>query len=128
MLKHLVVAALVLVTFVILPVYGQKSTEVFIPIGKSPGVSGKYSVIGKIRSIDSATRILTISGEDGEHSARITEETKIWLDKSEMKVTSKPGSPADCREGRWCEIKYASDDPTRTGVAEWIKIRVGDSD
>ena len=128
MLKRATVAALVLGAFWIVPLYGQKSTEVYIPIGKSPGVSGKYSVVGNIGSLDEATHILTVSAEDGEHRARITKDTKIWLDRSEARKTNTAGTPADCRPGRLCEIKYVYDGEDRTDEAEWIKIRVSGSD
>ena len=126
MVRRYCAIVLVLCASVMLPAYGQKSTEVFIPIGESPGLSGKYSVIGKIGSFDSETRILTIHGEDGELRIRITDETKIWLDNSAAKKTSKTGSQADCQQGRMCEVKYAYAGKTRTDRAEWIKIRTAD--
>jgi hypothetical protein len=128
MLKRLAVIGLILGAVSIPAIYGQKSTEIFIPIGKSPGLSGKYSAIGEIVSFDNATRILRIRGEEKEHSARVTEETKIWLDKSEIRQTNEVGSPADCQEGRWCEVKYVYDGEIRTEEAEWIKIRLSASD
>jgi len=128
MRKHFAAIVLALGVFMIHPIYGQKSTEVFIPIGKSPGLSGKYSVIGKIVSFDEATRMLTISAEDGEHSARITEKTKMWLDKTAIKKTSQVGSLADCQQGRLCEVKYVYEGKTRKVEAEWIKIGVSTSD
>jgi hypothetical protein len=127
MIKRLIVIGSILGALVGLAVYGQKSTEIYIPIGKSPGVSVKYSLVGKIDSVDRAARSVTIGGEAGKHSARITEKTKIWLDKSEMKRTNESGSLADCQIGRMCEIKFVYKDKTRTDEAEWIKIRVGDS-
>ena len=126
--KRLLASTLALCSIMALPIYGQKSTEIFIPIGKSPGLSGKYSVIGKIVSIGITTRILTISGKDGEHTARITEKTKIWLDRSEAMTGNEGGSVADCRRGRLCEVKYVYEDKTRTDEAEWIKIRVSQYD
>ena len=127
MLKRLCVVGFVLSTVMVLSIYAQKSTEIFIPIGKSPGASGKYSVIGKIDSVDGDTRVVTITGDAGKHSAKITEKTKIWLDKHELTKTNGPGSEADCKIGRRCEIKYAYDGETRTEEAEWIKIRVSSS-
>jgi hypothetical protein len=128
MLKRLALVGLVFSTVVIFPSHAQKSTEIFIPIGKSPGISGKYSVIGYIASFDETTRALTIKVDDVEHAVTITEETEIWLDKSEVQQTNEVGSPADCRQGRLCEMKYVYDGETRTDEAEWLKIRVGESD
>ena len=128
MLKRLALVGLILSTVVICPSHGQKSTEIFIPIGKSPGLSGKYSVIGTIASFDETTQVLTIKVEDVEHTVTITEETQIWLDKSEIRQTNEVGSPTDCQEGRLCEMKYVYDGETRKDEAEWLKIRVSDSD
>ena len=100
MLKRLALVGLILSTVVIFPSHGQKSTEIFIPIGKSPGISGKYSVIGHIATFDETTGELKIKVDGVEHAATITEETKIWLDKSGMQQTNEVGSPADCRQGR----------------------------
>ena len=124
MIGRLTVVGLALSALLAFPAFGQKSTEIFIPIGKSPGLSGKYSVIGTIESFDPVSRMLTIRNESGEHRARITDGTKIWLDQSDAKKTNVQGSSDDCRKDRLCEIKYVYDSETRTADAEWIKIRV----
>jgi len=72
--------------------------------------------------------MLTVRDDSGEHRVRITEATKIWLDRTSIKRTNEGGSRADCKQGRQCEIKYAYDGGTRTDRAEWIKIRVSGSD
>jgi hypothetical protein len=126
MLKRLALVGLILSTVVIFPSHGQKSTEIFIPIGESPGVSGKYSVIGNIASFDETTRVLTIDVDGVEHAVTITEETEIWLDKSGIQQTNEVGSPADCRQGRLCEMKYVYDGEIRQDEAEWLKIRVSE--
>ena len=82
-------------------------------------------MIGDIVSVDAATRTIMVESEDGEeHSARLTDDTQIWLDKSASAAKNEVGSPADCQEGRRCEIKYVYDGGTRTERAEWIKIQV----
>ena len=122
-------AALMIATLLLAPgVYAQKATEQYIPIGKSPGISGTYSYIGKIDHVDPQNRTIVVAGPKGKRTIKITDETKIWLDSSEIGKTNGPGSHADCKRGRLCEIKYAYDGETRTEEAEWIKIRVGDSD
>lgn len=35
---------------------GQQATEMFIPIGQSPGLSSKESVIGTLESVDQGSR------------------------------------------------------------------------
>ena len=32
--------------------HGQRATEMYVPVGQSPGVSGKYTVVGKIETIN----------------------------------------------------------------------------
>ena len=128
MLKRLATVGLAIGILLTVSIYAQKSTEIFVPIGESPGLSGKYSVVGEIRSFDCANRIVTIRNDDGEHSARVTDTTIIWMDGTEIKKTNREGSVTDCRAGRLCEVKYVYDGANRTGDAEWIKIRVSASD
>lgn len=107
------------------PVHAQKATEILIPIGQSPGVSGISSVIGTISSCDQASGTVTISDEKGiTHTATLTEETKIWLDRSALKQGGAAGSVSDCQTGRRGEVKYVYAGETRTERAEWIKIQV----
>ena len=39
----------------------QKMTEQYIPIGQSPGLSGKYTVIGKLQSVNPQERTCTVA-------------------------------------------------------------------
>jgi hypothetical protein len=128
MIKRFVAFGLLLGLVMISVAYGQKATEIYIPIGKSPGLSGKYSVIGEIASFNEDSKTLTIRHDGVEYSAKITEETKIWLDKSEIRQTNEVATPADCQAGRLCEIKYVYDGETRTSKAEWIKIQISRAD
>lgn len=118
---------LLLTAGLMVPAHGQKATEIFIPIGQSPGVSMKTSVIGTIQSFDAATRIIIVQSPDGEHRATITETTKIWLDNSRLGKTNVAASQSDCTPGRRCEIKYVYDGGARTEMAEWIKLGAADS-
>lgn len=104
--------------------HAQRTTEIYIPIGQSPGLSGEYSVLGDIVAYDADSRTLTIRGEDGQLTARLTDTTRIWLDRSEELASNEVGSPADLVEGRYCEVKYVYDGDTRTEQTEWIKVRV----
>jgi hypothetical protein len=96
----------------------------FIPVGQSPGVSGKYTVVGKIKSISAQNQILTIAGSAGTHTATITSRTKIWLDRSTLRLANRSGTFSDCREGQTVEIKYEDPKQMGRGAAEWIKIQV----
>lgn len=103
--------------------HAQKATEMLIPIGESPGVSGISSVIGTIVSCEQASGIVTISTEKEQHTATLTEETKIWLDRSAVKKGGAEGSRSDCQKGRRSEVKYVYEGKTRSARAEWIKIQ-----
>jgi len=106
--------------------YGQKATEIFIPIGQSPGLSNKITVIGTIETIDPRGQTIAIAGPSGSWSATITGRTKIWLDKSKLRLTNEKGTFADLRRGQLVEVKY--EDPEgrskAKGPADWIKVQI----
>lgn len=98
--------------------YAQKATEVFIPIGQSPGLSDKYTYTGNVESINKQNRTIRADGREIE----VTPGTKIWLDRTALKASNSTGSFADLESGRQVEIKYV--DANRKQIAEWIKIKV----
>ena len=102
--------------------HGQKSTEQYIPIGRSPGLSGKYTSIGLLTVVDTRARTITVADTAGPKTLRITDTTRIWLDRSKLKKSSVSGTFADLAKGRRVEVKYAS--PDRRDVAEWVKVEV----
>ena len=102
--------------------YGQKSTEMFIPIGKSPGLSGKVTYMGKIGTVDAETKLITDPA--GDWKATVTAKTQIWLDRSSAKLPNREGTFADLVPGRLVEVKYEGKERKRSGPAEWIKIEV----
>ncbi len=125
MLKHLRMAVAALTLLGGLPcVYAQKATEIFIPVGQSPGLSGKYTSIGKITAIDTANRTITVADSRGSYEVKITEQTQIWLDKSKLKATSQKGGFKDIRKGLLVEVKYQNNQRQVKGPAEWIKMQV----
>jgi len=111
------------ISLLVTPAHAQKATEMFIPIGESPGVTGISSVIGTIASCDQASGIVTISTEAEQHTAMVTEETKIWIDRSAAKKGAAVGARSDCQKGRRSEVKYVYEGKTRSTRAEWIKIQ-----
>lgn len=100
-------------------VCAQQTTERYIPIGESPGVSGAYSYIGEIVAVDMDSHTLTVEDEAGRHTMRVTDATRIWLDRSRQRRAALEGDYEDCEVGRRVEIMHAQDDPM---VAEWIKV------
>ncbi|MGH7253313.1 MAG: hypothetical protein ACREIE_05880 [Nitrospiraceae bacterium] len=101
---------------------GQQATEMFIPIGQSPGLSDKGSVIGTLESVDPGKRIVTISSPSGAQMIGITDRTLIWLDRSQQKQPNQNGAIGDLQKGRKVEIKLRKGEPK--AVAEWIKVQV----
>ncbi len=102
--------------------YAQKETEVFIPLGQSPGVSGKLSVMGRAGTVTAHDSTLTLVLEGGSMTLRMNGQTKIYLDKSKLKLTSTKGSLADIKPGLMIEIKYVDNKPG--GLIEWIKVQL----
>lgn len=100
-------------------VFGQQTTEQYIPIGQSPGVSNKYSYIGSIVAVDRDTNTLTVQTDRGTKTIRVLPKTRIWLDRSKAKRTNIAASYSDCEVGRKVEVMYDHDDHD---VADWIKI------
>jgi hypothetical protein len=120
--------SLTLALFVLLgsagSVSAQRMTEQYIPIGRSPGVSGtKYALLGTIDSVSLARKTLRITGPQGPVTVTFTDSTKIWIDRSAHGESAQVGSPADLTVGRRIEVKFVSE-ATRT-VADWIKVPGG---
>ena len=107
-----------------LSAWAQKSNEIFIPIGQSPGLSGKFTLIARVVSADPAAGTLTVADATGAAvTVSTTAKTTVWLDRSKLQLRNRTGTLADCRRDLSVEIKYRDNDP-RTGVAEWIKVQV----
>jgi hypothetical protein len=125
MLKHFKIAVVAIALFWVTPnVYGQKATEIFIPVGKSPGLSGKYTSIGKITAIDTLNRTITVADSSESYNVKITERTQIWLDKSKLKLTNQKGAFADLRKELLVEVKYEENQRQDKSSAEWIKVQI----
>jgi hypothetical protein len=106
--------------------HGQKATEIFIPIGQSPGLSNKISIIGTIEAVDARAQTIVVAGPSGSWSATITDRTKIWLDKSKLRLSNQEGTLTDLRKGLLAEVKY-EEAGVRKGPADWIKVQITES-
>jgi hypothetical protein len=111
-----------LIVSVAAPAYPQKATEQFIPLGQSPGASGKLTWIGEIVGTDTRERTLTIGEAQGQHTVKISDKTRIFLDRSKLKQTNLTGTFADLQKGRRVEVKYAGKEPTP--AADWVKVEI----
>jgi hypothetical protein len=105
-----------------LDAFGQEATEIYIPIGQSPGLSNKTSLIGTLESVDPGKRMVTVSGPSGTRTVGITDQTQIWLDRSPQKLPNQKGAIGDLQQGRNVEIKLRKGEPK--AVAEWIKVQI----
>jgi len=103
----------------------QEMTEQYIPIGQSPGLSGKYTVIGKLQSVNAKEQTCTVAGTTGALNVKITARTKIWLDRSKLQQPNLQGTLADLRPGATVEVKPEGHlRGVSSGPAEWIKVDV----
>ena len=106
----------------------QMVTEQYIPIGQSPGLSGKHTVIGKLQSVNPQEKTCTVAGTTGALNVRITERTKIWLDRSKLRQPNLTGTLADLRPGATVEVKpEGHQGGVSSAPAEWIKVQVAAS-
>ena len=101
----------------------QMATEQYIPIGKSPGLSVSHSDVGHIRNFDSASRTLSLEAGGEIRQVRITNDTRIWLDRSGVKHSNLVGQTSDLATGSRVEVSYV--DPARRQSAHWVKVEVG---
>ena len=122
MSKHLTIIGIIcLLVFGAFAAHAEKSTELYIPIGESPGLSGEYTVLGKIEQVNLQSRTLRMSAASGSYTVKLTKGTSIYLDRSKMKATNTYGTLADCKAGDTVEVKF--EDNSRNKPIEWIKVQ-----
>lgn len=122
MLKHITIAATIFILiFGAFSVQAEKSTEMFIPTGQSPGLSGEYTVMGKIDQVNTRDQSIRMSGASGSYTVRMTKHTFIYLDRSKKQLPNSYGTLADCKAGDMVEVKFV--DNSRSKPIEWIKVQ-----
>jgi len=99
----------------------QELTERYIPIGKSPGLSGKHTSIGTVDTVNVQGGTLISANSSGVTSVKVDKNTRIWLDRSKQGLTNLKCSLGECRRGQIVEVKFRNNDRAN-GVAEWIKV------
>lgn len=104
--------------------HGQQATEMYLPLGQSPGLSGKVTIIGTVETINAQNRTIAIAGSSGTWSAEITERTKIWLDRSKTRLPNQAGTFADLGKGLTVEVKFEGSERKSQGPADWIKVQL----
>ena len=118
-LRRMAVAALAVCAFGAPFANAQQTTEQYIPIGQSPGVSGTYSYVGRIIAVDSGRQTISVDDRRGVHLIKVVESTSIWFDRSKSNRQNRVASYSDCRVGAKVEVMYEPGDRT---TASWIKI------
>jgi hypothetical protein len=113
-----VMAILVLVASSIPLALGQLASEIYIPIGKSPGLSHIHTIIGIISAIDPYYRTVVTDNQ----TILIKDSTRIWLDRTKRAESNSIGSFTDLLPGRTIEVLLlASDDAM---IADWVKVEI----
>jgi len=92
--------------------FPQAATERYIPIGRSPGISGVHSVQGVIESVNGNT--IAIRSGTTVVRVEIADTSDIWIDRSKIRVTNLRGTPIDLVVGRTVEAY----------LPRWIKVEV----
>src|SRR5574341_684746 len=86
--------------------HGQRETERFIPIGQSPGASGKTTRVGTVDAVDPGARSFELVTPEGRYTVQVPEGVPVWLDRSRRRQPVLVGSLRDCQAGRRVEVKY----------------------
>ena len=101
----------------------QKSTEMFVPIGQSPGLSGKHTVLANIQALNATDLSMTVTDAAGASiTVRPDPQTRVWLDRNKFKQPTRKADFADLRTGMAVELKYRNND-SQAGAVEWIKAQ-----
>ncbi len=113
--------ALVLLLFGSYP-FAQEMTERHIPVGAYPYLKSEYLIAGTITNVDSEAKTLTLDVDGGERSFRLTESTKIWLDRSHFGQSTQDGELSELSAGLKAEVRSIG--PSRPDLAYWVKVQV----
>jgi hypothetical protein len=102
----------------------QAATEIFIPIGKSPGCSGRLTAIGRCTAVEAREQLVTVRAGERTWTGKVTEQTRIYLDRSRLGLPNTYGTFADLNGELLMEIKYRPGERADGAICEWIKIQV----
>lgn len=102
--------------------FAQEMTERHIPVGAYPSLTSEYLTAGTIVAVDNEAATLTLQNNGSERSFRLTEGTKIWLDRSRLGQTTLDGKLSDLNTGLKAEVRSLG--PERPDVAYWIKVQI----
>lgn len=101
--------------------FAQYTAEVFIPLGQSPGLSGKHTMLGTINAVNIQNNTLSIGNSSGLTNLKVSAGTQIWLDQSQLKLNNRKTSIQQLKKGMQAEVKFIKNE--KNGAVEWIKVR-----
>ena len=123
MSKYIAIAGILIIMMVNVPITAaEKATELYVPIGQSPGLSGKYAAAGRIEQVNYQKNTLTMSSGSGTYTVKVSERTRYYLDRSKAGQTNRYGSLSDCKQGMMVEVRFEKDERNRP--AQWIKLEM----
>lgn len=102
-----------------MPAAAHIETELYIPIGQSPGISNVKSRIGRIESQVAKQNGLTMLVDDHTQYVAFSKATKIYLQYATPGQRNRVGTYSDCQVERTVEV-YVGDD----GSVRWIKVQM----
>lgn len=117
-------ALLLLFSILLTPVYSQERYEKFIPFGYHTGLGNEHSVLGSIVDTDKDKKTVTIRTSAGTHSYKVTKDTQIWLDRSQLDARNLKGSFSDLKTGLRAEIEMNPAMDKEEKSAKWIKVQI----
>ena len=100
--------------------FAQQATERYIPMGQSPGVSGKTAMTGTVVGYEGEFLVVASPAYATPQRVRMLPATRIWLDRHAAKQTNTTGSVRDLAPGRRVEIGFR--DPAKRDQADWVKV------
>lgn len=106
-------------TVIAMAASGHPATELYIPLGKSPGISHVKSYIGRIQSLGAAQNGFTMLVQDSPKYVAFDKTTKIYLQYATPGKANRLGSYTDCQADRTAEAYVAED-----GTVRWVKVLV----
>lgn len=122
MFRNLIALLTTFVALFSLPLtHAHQATERYIPVGY---YADRHTLVGEISAHEPAQRKFAMLKETHTYVVQVSTDTKIWLDRSQLKQTNLSGSFADLQLGRKVEVKLAESQP---GVAEWVKVQITES-
>ena len=97
----------------------QQATELYIPIGESPGLSGVKTAVGAVNQISADSFILET--EAAAQEIQIAPTTIIYLDRSSIRQPNTTGTINEITPGATVEVRFIED--ISGNPADWVKAR-----